>query len=176
MDQRPPRGEPRRRSTAEAHVRRPARRPASADHGRSRVGDATSPLAADRRLATGRRTTVALGVAALLIAGALGAALFVIPVRNYFAQDVELAERSSQLERLESVNVDLAAEVARLRTADGVREAAREELGYVQTGENRTSVVDTGVVPTALPNGWPYSVITRISDVRRAAAAATTAP
>lgn len=119
---------------------------------------------------------MALGVAALLIAGALGAALFVIPVRNYFAQDVELAERSSQLERLESVNVDLAAEVARLRTADGVREAAREELGYVQTGENRTSVVDTGVVPTALPNGWPYSVITRISDVRRAAAAATTAP
>lgn len=176
VDERPPRGEPRRTRTTDAQVRRPARRPAAADRGRSRVGDATSPLAVDRRLATGRRTTVALGVAALLIAGALGAALFVIPVRNYFAQDVELAERASQLERLESVNDDLAAEVARLRTADGVREAAREELGYVQTGEDRTSVVDSGVVPTALPNGWPYSVITRITDLRRAAPTSAHAP
>lgn len=124
----------------------------------------------ERRLATSRRTTIALGLAAVLIAGALGAALFVIPVRNYFAQDEELAERASQLERLQAVNADLAAEVARLRTADGVREAAREELGYVQTGEDRTSILDSGVVPTALPNGWPYSLITRIADLRRAPA------
>lgn len=171
VGQRPPRGEPRSTRPSDARVSRPSRRPAASDRGRSRVGDATSPLAVDRRLATGRRTTVALGVAALVIAGALGAALFVIPVRNYFAQDVELAERASQLERLESVNADLAAEVARLRTADGVREAAREELGYVQSGEDRTSIVDAGVVPTALPNGWPYSVVTRITDLRRAAAA-----
>jgi hypothetical protein len=112
-------------------------------------------------------------VAAVLIAGALGAALFAIPIRNYFAQDATLAQRASQLERLEAVNADLEAEVARLRTADGVREAAREELGYVEAGEQRTSVVDAGVVPTALPDGWPYSLVTKIVDVRRAALAGT---
>lgn len=158
-----------------AAVRRPAHRPAASDKGRSRVGDATSPLAVDRRLATGKRTTLALGVAAVLIAGALGAALFAIPIKNYFAQDTTLAQRASQLERLEAVNADLEAEVARLRTADGVREAAREELGYVEAGEQRTSVVDAGVVPTALPDGWPYSLVTKIVDVRRAAATATPA-
>ena len=155
------------RDRPSATVRRPAKRPAAADRGRSRVGDATSPLAVDRRLTTGKRTTLALGVAAVLIAGALAAALFVIPVRNYFAQDQQIAERTSQLERLQSVVADLEAEVARARTADGVREAAREELGYVQSGEQRTSVVDAGVVPTALPNGWPYTLVTRIHDLRR---------
>jgi cell division protein FtsB len=163
----PPSADPRR----QAAVRRPARRPAASDKGRSRVGDATSPLAIDRRLATGKRTTLALGVAAVLIAGALGAALFAIPIRNYFAQDATLAQRASQLERLEAVNADLEAEVARLRTADGVREAAREELGFVEAGEQRTSVVDAGVVPTALPAGWPYSLVTKIVEVRRAAVA-----
>jgi len=138
------------------------------------VGDATSPLAVDRRLATGKRTTLALGVAAVLVAGALGAALFVIPVRNYFAQDSQIAARTSQLERLEAVVADLKAEVARARTADGVREAAREELGYVQAGEQRTSVVDAGTVPTVLPTGWPYSLVTRIHALR--AAESTVAP
>lgn len=155
--------------TRDARVRRPAKRPAAADRGRSRVGDATSPLAVDRRLATGKRTTLALGVAALVIAGALGAALFAIPIRNYLAQDQTIAERASQLERLQAVVTDLEAEVARARTADGVREAAREELGYVQQGEQRTSVVDAGVVPTALPNGWPYNIVTKIRDLRRTA-------
>lgn len=151
----------------DAHVRRPAKRPAAADRGRSRVGDATSPLAVDRRLATGKRTTIALGLVAVVIAGALGAALFAIPIRNYVAQDEKIAARTSQLERLQAVVADLQAEVARARTADGVREAAREELGYVQQGEQRTSVVDAGVVPTALPNGWPYSIVTKIHDLRR---------
>lgn len=151
-----------------ARVRRPAKRPAAADRGRSRVGDATSPLAVDRRLATGRRTTIALGLVAVVIAGALAAALFAIPIRNYVAQDEKIAERTSQLERLQAVVADLEAEVARARTADGVREAAREELGYVQQGEQRTSVIDAGMVPTVLPNGWPYNVVTKIHDLRRA--------
>src|SRR5690606_13144738 len=112
--------------------RRPRRRRAASDQGRSRVGDATSPIVNELRLARGRNTTIALGLAAVLIAGALGAALFAIPIQNYFAQDEKLAQRASQLERLEAVNADLAAEVARLRTAAGVREAAREELGMVE--------------------------------------------
>lgn len=155
----------------ETRVRRPAARPAAADRGRSRVGDPTRPVAVERRLATGRRSTILLGLAALAIAGALAVTLFVLPVRNYFRQTETLADRQSQLERLEAVNKDLRAEVDRLRTADGVREGAREELGYVEAGEERESIVDTGVVPTDLPDGWPYSVVTRITDLRRSQAA-----
>lgn len=147
---------------------RPRRRPAAADRGRSRLGDATRPVSRERQLASGRRTSVLLGLAALAIAGALAAAVFVLPVRNYFAQTDTLDQRRSQLERMQAVNADLAAEVARLRTADGVAEAAREEIGYVQSGEQRTSVVDAGIVPTELPAGWPYSVATAITALRLA--------
>ena len=150
-----------------ATVDRPRTRPSAADHGRSRVGDPTRPVAVERRLATGRRTTWLLGLAALAIAGAFAVTLFVLPVRDYFKQTETIAERESQLERLEAVNADLTAEVARLRTADGVREGAREEIGYVEAGDDRTSVVDEGVVPTDLPDGWPYSVVTAIADLRR---------
>lgn len=115
---------------------------------------------------------MALVLVAVVIAGAFAAALFVIPVRDYLAQDDTIAERSSQLERLQSVVTDLEAEVARARTASGVREAAREELGYVEAGEQRTSIVDAGVVPTALPAGWPYSLITGIHALRAATLAA----
>lgn len=165
---------PRRTSST---VDRPRVRPAAADRGRSRVGDPTRPVAVERRLATGRRTTLLLGLAAVAIAGAFAVTLFVLPVRDYFKQTETLAERQSQLERLEAVNADLAAEVARLRTADGVREAAREEIGYVEAGDDRVSVVDEGVVPTDLPDGWPYSVVTAITDLRRGQSrGAATAP
>jgi cell division protein FtsB len=159
-----------------ASVRRPATRPAAADRGRSRVGDPTRPIARERRIATSRRTTVLLGLAAVAIAGALAAALFVIPVRTYFDQSEALAERSGQLDRLEAVNRDLEGEVARLRTADGVREAAREELGYVEAGERRESIIDRGVVPTALPAGWPYDLVTAITGLRRGTPIAASAP
>jgi len=152
---------------SESTIDRPRTRPAAADRGRSRVGDTTRPISHDRKLAGGRRTSLLLGVVALAIAGALASALFVLPVRNYFAQTETLDERRSQLDRLEAVNSDLEAEVARLRTAAGVAEGAREELGYVEVGEERTSVVDAGVVPTQLPPGWPYSVVTAITDLRR---------
>ncbi|HUF99076.1 MAG TPA: hypothetical protein VMM60_13180, partial [Ilumatobacter sp.] len=54
------------------------------------------------------------------------------------------------------------AEVQRLKTDDGIREAAREELGYVEAGEQRSTIVDTDIVPTALPVGWPYDLVSGI--------------
>lgn len=104
---------------------------------------------------------------ALAIAGALAAALFVLPVQTYFAQDERIEQRAEQLEQLEQVNNDLRAEVERLRTDDGVREAARVELGMVQEGELRQSILDLPDVPTDLPVGWPYSLVSGIAEVRR---------
>lgn len=147
-------------------IERPEGRRAS-DHGRSRLGDVTRPIHVDRRITTQRRSTILLTVVALAIAGALAAALFVLPVQTYFAQDERLEQREEQLAQLEQVNADLRAEVERLRTDDGVREAAREELGMVREGELRQSILDLPAVPTDLPVGWPYSLVAGIAEVRR---------
>jgi len=158
-------------------VNRPATPPRSSDRGRSRLGDVTRPVQIDRRITRqGRSTTLLLGLVALAIAGALAAALFVLPVQTYLGQEDRLEQRSEQLEQLEAVNADLRAEVDRLRTDDGVREAAREELGFVEAGERRESIVDLPDVPTDLPDGWPYSVVEGIVALRRNPPAPTAAP
>lgn len=148
-------------------VRRPATRPAAAERGRSRLGDITRPIAVDRRLARGRRSTlvlVLLGAATVL---ALTASLFVIPLRDYYDQDVQIEARSGQLAEISAVVADLRSEVERLRTDDGVRDAARAELGFVQDGEQRLTVIDPELVPTDLPEGWPYDLVENIVDLRR---------
>lgn len=148
-------------------VPRPATPPTAAERGRSRLGDVTRPVVRDRRLATRRRTTVLLAIAAIGIAGALAAALFVLPVRTYFDQDTQIQQRDDQLAEITAVVDDLRSEVERLQTADGVREAARAELGYVEAGERRETVLDPTGVPTDLPEGWPYDLVENIVDLRR---------
>ncbi|MEM9516325.1 MAG: septum formation initiator family protein, partial [Actinomycetota bacterium] len=81
--------------------------------------------------------------------------------------DDALAERQAQLDELQRVNGQLAAEVDRLRTDDGVREAAREEIGYVEEGEERFSVRPFPLLPRTLPSGWPYNVSAQIIALRQ---------
>ncbi len=148
-------------------IARPDSRRRASDRGRSRLGDITRPIHIDRRITKQRRSTALLALIAVAIAGALAAALFVLPVQTYLGQDERLEQRSDQLAQLEQVNDDLRTEVERLRTDDGVREAARVELGMVEAGERRQSVLALPDVPTDLPDGWPYSLVSGIADVRR---------
>jgi cell division protein FtsB len=148
-------------------VNRPAVAPRSSDRGRSRLGDITRPVQIDRRITRQGRSTFLLAVVAVAIAAALAAALFLLPIQTYFEQDARIAQRREQLQQLEAINADLRAEVDRLGTDDGVREAAREELGYVEAGEHRESILDLPPVPTVLPDGWPYSLVTSIVELRR---------
>ena len=155
---------------------RPATPPSAADRGRSRLGDLSRPIQVDRRISRTRRTNVLLATAAVAIAAALAAAIFVLPVKTLFNQDEQIAERTDQLTQMQVVNEDLRSEVARLRTDDGVREAAREQLGFVEEGEIRQSILDFPPVPTDLPDGWPYSLFEGIVTVRAAAATGAAAP
>ena len=158
-------------------LKRPSTPPASSDRGRSRLGDVTRPVPIDRRINRHWKSNVLLAIAALGIAGALAAALFVLPVQTYFGQDERLDQRSDQLVQLEAVVDDLRTEVDRLRTDDGVREAARVELGYVDVGEQRETILGLPDVPTDLPDGWPYSLVTGITNaVRNPAPVAAAAP
>lgn len=147
-------------------IDRPETPPSAADRGRSRLGDLSRPIRIDRRITHHRRSNVALALVALMIAGALAAAIFVLPVKTMFDQDDQIAEREGQLAELQAVNNDLRSEVARLKTDDGIKEAAREQLGFVEPGEIRQSILEFPPVPTDLPDGWPYSLITGIVAIR----------
>ncbi len=147
---------------------------AAADRGRSRLGDLSRPIPIDRRITHDRRWTLVLALVALAIAGALAAALFVLPVQTWFSQGQEIERNRDELAQLQTVNADLQSEVERLRTDDGIREAAREQLGFIEQGETPQSILDLPSVPTDLPNGWPYNLVEGIVQLRMTTPAPTT--
>jgi cell division protein FtsB len=145
-------------------------RPA-ADAGRSRLADLTRPIAKEQRIAKNRRPALLLGAVGILVAGAIGAALFVLPVRTWFEQNRRIDALNTQLRTNEQVNDQVQQEVDELKTDDGVQAAAREELGYIGYNEQRQTIVALPDVPSDLPAGWPYAPVAQIIALRTAAAA-----
>ncbi len=108
------------------------------------------------------------GSFALLVIGTIAAAVFVLPIQTWMDQDVDLEQRQAQLDELRKVNGELAAEKQRLETDDGIREAAKQEIGFVEPGEDRYSLLPLPALSADLPDGWPYNVVTQILDARSA--------
>jgi len=106
------------------------------------------------------------GLFVLGIIAFIGIAVFVLPVGTWRDQSVDLDQRRAQLDELQRVNNELEAETLRLETPDGIREAAREDYGLIQSGENRSTVLPLPALPTDLPDGWPYNVVTQIIAAR----------
>ncbi len=142
------------------------RRRASSDRGRSRLGDITRPVPRDARITERGRSTIFVTIIAVIVVGAVVASLVGLPLQTYLGPGDEIARLTEQVERLEQVNIDLAAEVERLRTDEGVIEAARSELGYVVDGERRETLLETPDLPEDLPSGWPYGPVDDIISVR----------
>ena len=136
----------------------------------SRFAEFTRPIAKDKRLVKGRGKRIAFALVAVVIAAALIASLFVLPVKSWIQQRDDLARKQNQLAVLNNANAQLAADVSRLNTPDGIKEAARQEVGMVGFGEQRISVLTTPNAPLALPTGWPYDAISQIVAVRVASA------
>src|SRR6476659_9039700 len=90
-------------------VRR-APRPA-ADAGRSRLGDLTRPIAKEQRIAKNRRPALLLGAVGILVVGAIGTALFVLPVRTWFGQNQKIEALGAQLQTNGSVDDQVQQEV-----------------------------------------------------------------
>ncbi len=149
-------------------IPRPKEPAKASDDGRSRLGDFTRPIPVEKRIL--RRPKLALfgGLFVLLVIGTIAAAVFVLPLGTWFDQDEQLVQRQAELDELQRVNGQLAGEVDRLRTDDGVREAAREEIGFVEEGARRSTFLPLPPLPRDLPDGWPYNVVTQIFAARTA--------
>jgi len=132
----------------------------------SRFAEFTRPIAKDKQLVKGRVKRLAFSLVAVVIAAALGASLFVLPIKSWRQQRTDLARKQNELAVLSNANAQLAADVNRLQTPDGIKEAARQEVGYVGVGEQRISVLSTPEAPLTLPTGWPYDAIAQIIAVR----------
>lgn len=155
---------PRSKTTS---IPRPAGVTAS-DEGRSRLGDFTRPIPVEKRISHRPRVAAFTGAFALCIMAAIAFAVFVLPISTWQDQSVDLEQRQNQLDELQRVNGELESETLRLETADGIREAAREDFGFVEIGEERTSILPMPELPTDLPDGWPYNVVTEIIGARNA--------
>lgn len=161
---------PRSKTTA---IKRPSLR--ASDEGRSRLGDLTRPIPIDKRVSRRPKVALIAGAFALLVIATIAAAVFILPIQTWMDQDDDLAQRQAQLDELRKVNGEQAAEVARLETEDGIREAAKQEIGYVEPGEDRYSLLPLPALPRDLPDGWPYNVVSQILDARLAGPAPVTA-
>lgn len=146
-------------------IPRPTPRRAS-DAGRSRLGDQGHRVPEDR-IARKRHVGWIFALAGLVVVGSIAAALFVLPVRTWFEQDREITGLENVRDQYQSINYDLQDEVERLQTDDGIREAAREELGRIDGGEARESIL-SAPLPRQMPAGWPYSQIDLIMTLRAA--------
>ncbi len=140
-----------------------------------RIRDFTTPIARSKQLVPQRRGRLVLGLFGTLIALAVAAALFVLPVQSWFKQRDDLKIRTSELDTLNRANDQLQSEVDRLQTDTGIKEAARSGINYVDAGEQRITVLPVGKAPVVLPPGWPFDQVTQIIAIREAQATAATA-
>ncbi len=147
----------------------------AADAGRSRLGDFTRPIPTSKRLLRRPRWVLFGGAFILVVAATIVAALFILPVQTWLDQDADLVQRQAELDELQRVNGQLAGEVDRLETDDGIREAAREEIGFVEAGDERSTILPMPALPRELPDGWPYNVVTGIFAARTAGPAPSVA-
>ncbi len=132
------------------------------------LGDLTRPIRPDRQLVRRRSNRWALALLATAVLGALGAAMFVLPVQAWLQQRDEISEKQQQLDVLERANEQLRDEVAHLQTTEGAKEAARDELGVVGPGEKRTTLLAADMASLPLPSGFPYDAIAQTVAVRAA--------
>jgi cell division protein FtsB len=138
----------------------------ASDEGRSRLGDFTRPIPVDKRISRRPRVALFTGISALGFIAVIGLAIFVLPIGTWRAQSSALEQGQAQLDELRRVNNELEAETIRLETPDGIREAAREDYGFIENDENRATVLPLPPLPTDLPDGWPYNVVTQIIAAR----------
>jgi cell division protein FtsB len=140
--------------------------------GLRRPSEPSEPVSRDDTPPFGRRRRGRFAVAgvAVLVVGALVAALFVLPVRAWLGQRRALAEAEEQLDVIWGENKRLEGVYDELQTDEVIEQQAREQFGLIKPGEKALSVLPSPAA-TGLPTGWPYDQVQAILWIRIAAAA-----
>jgi hypothetical protein len=97
-------------------------------------------------------------------------ALLILPVRQWVNQRRDVSRAKEELVALADANAELAKEIEKLRTPEGVEMAIRTELGFVKPGEQPLEILDDPSAPKKLPKAWPYTMVSNILIVRAEAA------
>jgi cell division protein FtsB len=126
----------------------------------------TRPVPRDSRLFQRRSTRIIIVVAGAILVLIVGLVLFAFPIRDYFTQHQSITRTEAEFAALEDANEQIQADIQRLETPSGIKEAARRELGYLLPGERRLALLDLPAVTGTLPTGWPYNVVGAILAVR----------
>lgn len=124
------------------------------------MSDSEVQLVKNRSL---RLAAIPLGVIAIV---AMMLALFVLPVRTWVNQRQLLDARQTEYAAYEDTIEALQDQVSYLKTDAGLQEAIRTQLGYLYPNEKRIPMMDLPAMSTALPQQWPYTVISNILLVR----------
>ncbi|MEY3822086.1 MAG: hypothetical protein RL628_194 [Actinomycetota bacterium] len=111
-----------------------------------------------------RPTPLLIGFAVVVFS--FGNSFLVLPLTSWFGQRTEIDSRQSELDTIKKATDELQTEVDRLNTAEGIQDAARDELGFVVAGEARQQIVGDATAPIELPTGWPYDLVTQIISVK----------
>lgn len=105
-----------------------------------------------------RRALVGLAVLVLFV-GVLLVAVF--PTRTWWDQRSETAEAEAELAEVRAERERTAALIETLETPEEIARRAKEELGYVNPGEEAFAILPAPVDPIGLPDGWPFTGVER---------------
>ncbi|MEY2627164.1 MAG: hypothetical protein RJB08_923 [Actinomycetota bacterium] len=114
--------------------------------------------------------------AGVILAVIIGLVLFIFPVRDYFSQRQQISQANAEFAALEDANESIQADIQRLETPEGIKEAARRELGYLLPGERRLALLQLPTVTGALPTTWPYDMVGSILAIRATSAGTANRP
>ena len=108
---------------------------------------------------------MALPIAIVAILG-LTVTFLVVPLRTWMAQRDMVEIRSGQYAAYEEVNDALQDEIDALSTPEGIRQAVREQLGYLLPNERRVPLLEMPNASVTLPARWPYTLVASIVSLR----------
>jgi len=118
------------------------------------------------RLVRSRKLRVASTPLAIAVIIALVVALSVFPIRSYINQRNVIAQKEVEFAQYEDVIENLQDQVTYLKTEAGLQDAIRTQLGYLRLNERRLPMMDMPALSTALPERWPYTIVSTMLLVR----------
>lgn len=110
-----------------------------------------------------RVASLPLGVVLMV---AFAVTMFVFPVRTWLHQREVLADKKSEYAAYEDIVEQLQDQVLYLKTPEGLRDAIRTQLGYLQPSERRLPMMDIPALSATLPERWPYTLVSGALVVR----------